>query len=322
MNATPSSPEDRAADEAIDWIIMLAEEPDDLDLRAEFERWFAFDAQNQEAWRHANKVSNLVGQSHSVAFLTPASKSEPISGLPRPRFRRWPILASAAIAACLSLVLAPEAMLRLKSDYLTGTAEQRSVALEDGSSVQLAPRSAISVSFTSGERQVRLLRGEAYFEVTRNEHKPFKVLTDDAVTTVLGTGFDVHLSDKGTDVNVRHGRVRLETLGPASGMRILTAGQWAAAGPRGLAGGDCAASLVGSWSGGRLAVVDRPVGEVISDIRRYYRGVIIVRNKEIASRSASGSFDMSNPAAAIQALIRPHGATMQQITPWVIVISN
>lgn len=323
MNATPSSSDDRAANEAIDWIILLAEEPEDLELRARFDRWFAFSAENQAAWSHANKVSSLVEQSQNVAFLTPAiSKVEAVSTPRRQRFLRWPTVVGAAIAACLTVFLAPEAMLRLQSDYRTGTAEQRSVALADGSTVQLAPRSAISVSFGHGERQVRLLSGEAYFEAARNENEPFKVLTDDAVTTVLGTGFDVHTGDDGTDVNVRHGRVRVANLASPSATRILTAGQWASARPGGLVGGEGVASLVGSWSSGRLAVVDRPVGEVIADIRRYYRGVIIVRDKEIASRSASGSFNMSDPVAAIDALVRPHGATVYQITPWMIIVSS
>lgn len=226
------------------------------------------------------------------------------------------------MAACLAFVLAPEVMLRLRSDHRTGTAEQQTIALEDGSRVRLAPRSAITVSFTDGERQIHLLAGEAYFEVVRNEHKPFKVWTDHAVTTVLGTGFDVRQGEDATDVSVRHGRVQVERLDSPSDRRILAAGQWASARRDGLAGGDGVPELVGSWSAGQLAVVDRPVGEVIADIRRYYHGIIIVGDKDIVSRSASGSFNMANPVAALVALVRPHGATVRQITPWIIIVSN
>lgn len=318
MNATSASSDDQA----IDWIILLAEEPDDADLRARFDLWLAASAENLAAWRHANRVSDLVGQSQTVAFLEPAAVGETVSASPSTRSGRWPAFVGAAMAACLAVALAPEAMLRLQSDHRTGTAEQQTVSLEDGSTVQLAPQSAVSVSFAHGERRVRLLAGEAYFEVTHDETKPFKVVTGDAVTTVLGTGFDVRLGDQGTDVAVRHGRVRVDSLEAPPAARILTAGQWASAGHAGLVGGDGVASLVGSWSSGRLAVVDRPVGEVIADLRRSYRGIILVRDKDILSRSVSGSFNLSDPVAAVSALVRPHGATVRQITPWVIVISR
>ncbi|WP_311267685.1 FecR domain-containing protein [Sphingobium sp. WCS2017Hpa-17] len=323
MNATPSPSEDRAADEAIDWIILLAEEPDDQDLRARFDLWFGAGAENQAAWRHANKVSALVGQSQNVAFLDPSvAKVRSVSVVPQRRSWRWAAIAGAAIAACLAVVLAPEAMLHLRSDHRTGTAEQQTIALEDGSHIRLAPRSAISVSFADGERRIHLLSGEAYFEVARNEHKPFKVWTDRAVTTVLGTGFDVRQGKDATDVSVRHGRVQVERLGHSSERRILTAGQWASAGGDGLAVGEGVPELVGSWSAGQLAVVDRPVGEVIADIRGYYHGIIIVSDKGIAARSASGSFNMADPVAALVALVRPHGATIRQITPWIIIVSS
>lgn len=226
------------------------------------------------------------------------------------------------MAACLTFVLTPEAMLSLRSDHRTGTAEQQTIALADGSTVRLAPRSAITVSFANGERRIHLLSGEAYFEVARNERKPFKVWTDRTVTTVLGTGFDVRQGDDTTDVSVRHGRVQVERRDNPSDKRILTAGQWVAARRDGLAGGDGVPELVGSWSAGQLAVVDRPVGEVIADIRRYYQGIIVVSDGDIASRSASGSFNMADPAAAVRALVRPHGATVRQITPWIIVVSH
>lgn len=323
MKGTPPLHDDRAADEAIDWVIWLAEEPDDPELRTRFDAWHAAAPQNRAAWTHANHVSDLVGQSRNLAFLQPAPTRAPDhqAGPLRQR-RRWPAFAAASMAACLALAAAPNVLLELRSDYRTGTAQQQTVALADGSTIRLGPQSAVSVAFADGERNVRLLSGEAYFEVARDEHRPFHVMTDQAVTTVLGTGFDVRLDDDSTDVAVRHGRVRVASTASSGARRELTAGQWAAVTNGRVAGGDGVASLVGSWSSGTLAVVDRPVEDVIADIRRSYRGFIIVNDDRLASRSASGSFDLADPAAAIVALVRPHGATVRQITPWIIVISQ
>ncbi|MBY8822804.1 FecR family protein [Sphingomonas colocasiae] len=323
MTETPPLHDDRATDEAIDWVIRLAEEPDDPELRAHFESWHAAAPENREAWRHANHVSDLVGQSRNIAFLEPPAARPPdrLASSRRHR-RRWPTFAAAAIAASLALAVTPTLLLRLHADHRTGTAERRTVALEDGSSIRLGPESAVSVTFAHGTRDVRLLSGEAYFEVARDEKRPFRVLTDQAMTTVLGTGFDVRLGGNSTDVSVRHGRVRVTSTGSVAAKRELTAGQWAAVKNGRLSSGDGAASLVGSWSNGTLAVVDRPVAEVIADIRRSYHGVIIVDDDRLASRSASGSFDLADPAGAIVALVRPHGATVRQITPWIILVSR
>lgn len=325
MNGTLPSDDDRAASDAIDWVIWLAEEPDDPHLRARFDDWLMDKPANQAAWQHANRVSDLVGQSQSVAFLSKkAGGPAPLHAHapPHTRKRRWPVVAAVAMAACLALLLAPGLLLHLKSDYRTGTAQQRLVTLRDGSTVQLGPQSAIAVSFTGSERQVRLLAGEAYFEVKRDTRHPFRVFAADAVTTVLGTGFNVRLDGDSTDVAVSHGRVRVDFTESPGSTQELVAGQWAAMRHGRIVAGDGPASLVGAWSSGKLAVVDQPVEDVIADIRRYYHGLVIVRDGALDGRSASGNFDMADPASAIVALVQPHGATVRRITPWLLIVSR
>ncbi|KAA0988844.1 FecR family protein [Dyadobacter aurulentus] len=77
------------------------------------------------------------------------------------------------------------------------------IALPDGSSVRLSPKSKLSypASFVKKEREV-LLNGEAFFDVTKNPESPFKVFTSDVVTTVLGTSFTVKAFDQDKDVRV------------------------------------------------------------------------------------------------------------------------
>ncbi len=56
--------------------------------------------------------------------------------------------------------------------------ELRSLTLEDGTQVRLGPESALGVDFTAGERRVRLLKGEAFFDVVPNAARPFRVAAD------------------------------------------------------------------------------------------------------------------------------------------------
>jgi transmembrane sensor len=50
--------------------------------------------------------------------------------------------------------------------------------LADGSTARLKAGAEIAEAFSSGERRVRLLRGEAYFAVTKDAARPFLVGLD------------------------------------------------------------------------------------------------------------------------------------------------
>lgn len=67
------------------------------------------------------------------------------------------------------------------------------VELGDGSRVWLNSETELRypVAFDDGRREVELLKGEAYFEVSRDEKRPFVVISKEVTTRVLGTEFNV-----------------------------------------------------------------------------------------------------------------------------------
>jgi len=70
---------------------------------------------------------------------------------------------------------------------------QYTVVLPDGSKVSLNAASSLTypAAFTGDERKVELT-GEAYFEVTHNPVKPFKVSSNGQTVEVLGTHFNIN----------------------------------------------------------------------------------------------------------------------------------
>lgn len=66
------------------------------------------------------------------------------------------------------------------------------IKLSDGSTVWLNSESSLSypIQFNENERIVAL-SGEAFFEVCKNEHAPFKVITGEQTVEVLGTSFNI-----------------------------------------------------------------------------------------------------------------------------------
>ena len=111
-----------------------------------------------------------------------------------------------------------------RPEELMAANEHVRTVLQDNSSVVLSPGSRVNVRMRD-ERHVSL-HGEAYFEVQREEERPFVVETDDVTVTVLGTAFEVSAFDTSSSVlvRVRHGRVRVVAEGDSI---ILEAGGFA-----------------------------------------------------------------------------------------------
>ncbi|AYB32539.1 FecR family protein [Chryseolinea soli] len=86
----------------------------------------------------------------------------------------------------------------------TATGKIEKVVLPDGSVAWLNASSKIRVpkTFDGATREVFLDEGEAFFEVKRNEHKPFKVHTVALEVQVLGTSFNVKSYAASADVKV------------------------------------------------------------------------------------------------------------------------
>jgi transmembrane sensor len=85
------------------------------------------------------------------------------------------------------------------------------VSLPDGSTVSLAPGSRIGYvnHFDSILNRDVYLSGEAFFEVTKNPDRPFRVFANEIVTKVLGTSFTVRSFENDTTIQVivRTGKV-------------------------------------------------------------------------------------------------------------------
>ncbi|WP_080903429.1 FecR family protein [Parabacteroides sp. Marseille-P3160] len=76
----------------------------------------------------------------------------------------------------------------------TGETEMKKVILPDGTTIYLNNNTRLSYysdEFNKKEREVTLEEGEAFFEVAKNDKKPFIVHSGDIATTVRGTSFNI-----------------------------------------------------------------------------------------------------------------------------------
>lgn len=311
----------------MDWLLRLQAEPDDHELRRGLAAWMAADGDHVRAWAQAERTWTLIGTVppvHSDRWA-PAGVPKPRETPPRRRLR-WPAglgLAGAALAAGLMLMVGSDALTRLRADQTTGVGELRSVTLADGSMVHLGPRSAIDTEDGLKRRSVRLLAGEAFFEVAPNPARPFVVEAGGVAVTVVGTAFDVRLDPASTTVSVKSGVVAVRHEGGAPLEERLGAGQRLTvdhAGGRAVRG-DLAPGDVATWREGYLFVDNATVAEVVDELRRYQPGWILLESDQLAERRVTGLYDLRQPERALQAIVQPHGGRLRTLTPFLHVLS-
>lgn len=345
MTDDAETPEMKASREATDWLILLQEGPDDADLLRRFSAWLERSPTHKAAWAATRRTVGLIGTTPPAyaerwaPTLTPRAgetlrpRSRPSSrraGAPGAsghggRRRRWGIrLTAATAAAFLAVLFIPDLLLEIRADYTTETAETRTLRLDDGSTIVLAPESAVRIAYGADVRRLALLAGEVFFEVAPERDRPFQVVVRDIKTTVLGTAFNVLRDGEGATIALQHGQVRVSN--EAAGRPLtetLRAGQVVRVG---LAGGIERSSkppaLIAAWRNGQLIAEDQPMAVVVGRLRRYYDGAIVMADAELAERPVTGVYNLADPLEALRAIARAHGARVRQITPWLVVISS
>lgn len=314
--------------DASHWYIRLREEDDDPAVRAEFDIWLHADPLHRDAW-------SSMYDTMQTANRAPADWKTPVNTSQRRRSsrsttgatasKRRPtkrIVAGAVAAACAFVLALPSITLHLQADHLTPAGQTERLTLADGSIVELGPDSAIAVSYDQKGRTVRLLSGQAMFDVAHDPSKPFRVRAGDVTTTVLGTRFDVRMIGGMTSVSVNRGHVRVQDAGatPVSEHDLL-AGDWVRiSGDHNDTAGKIAPQLVGGWRQGEVLAENQTIGSVIDEIRPWYRGQIIVADGKLAKRPVTGIYNVRDPEQALSMIITPYGGRITRITPWLMIV--
>jgi transmembrane sensor len=84
----------------------------------------------------------------------------------------------------------------------TGENETRQVDLPDGSTISMNEATTLRYSEDFKERKLEL-SGEAFFEVERDERRPFQILAGETKTLVLGTSFYIRAYPDETRIELR-----------------------------------------------------------------------------------------------------------------------
>ena len=279
-------------------------------------------------WRRANVLTEL-----AVCLESASQKRSDRGG-------RW----ATAIALAASAVLASVGLGWWYLQRLDGTAnngsyqtligQQKSIALSDGSSIQMNTDSQVQVIYSSDSRTIRLLKGEALFSVVPDPKRPFEVYAADRVVRAIGTAFDIEVNGGKVDVTVTRGVVDvaevthqaavvahskpLEDVLPRSSFGRLKAGEMTRveSGSNQIAVQRLAEQELRrkmAWQEGYLAFSGEPLSEVIEQVNRYSPVTVELGDPKLASIAIGGRFRIGDLDAVLDVLETNFGIQAQRV---------
>jgi transmembrane sensor len=252
----------------------------------------------------------LAAPDDSVVPLRPHDSRQRETTHRRPTLR-WvtALAASVVVAACLGwwfLQARPE-------QFQTKLGEQHSFLLADGSRVTLNTASQIEVRLRADHRDVRLLQGEALFEVTHDAQRPFDVYAGPVAVRDVGTRFDIDRRATRTTITVVEGRVALIAADSRTGtLPVLSARDRVSvdsAGP-GAVEHDVNLAETTAWMQHELVFHHRPLGEVADEFNRYNVGRIQIRSSALRAQEVTGTFRSNDVASFVAVLAGLPGVRM------------
>lgn len=185
----------------------------------------------------------------------------------------------------------------------TANGETYQLLLPDGSKVWLNAATTLQYSANlraQGKRKVKLLAGEAYFEVSKDKKQPFIVETGKQDVEVLGTHFNINsYADEGRTVTtLQEGSVKVSPLNNPNEKNniILKPGQQSLLtnGNINVQKADLETAL--AWKEGEIFFKDATIQEVLRQVSRWYNVEIKyqgVPTKEIFNGGIKRSSNLS-----------------------------
>jgi transmembrane sensor len=337
---TPLTDQRAIEAEACAWIAQFdGNDPSPEDLKA-FREWIGRSPCHREAmqrlsglWGDLNLLTELAVPPQPSSKAPDQSKTKPHR---RPQPGGLPIFAG--VLATLILVTAGLLFLRQHSlpavtetplFYATALGERKTINLPDGSTVQLNTASQIKVDYSHEARQLRLLRGEAYFDVAPNPDRPFMVYAGANIVRAVGTAFTVQVKQQTVEVVVTEGTVELAAVPklpdtktavvastPATRLATLPSGHRAVIDRKvevllPIEHEEITRRL--SWREGMLVFSGEPLEQVIEEISRYAPITIEITDPQIRQLRIGGYFKVGETNAMFEALEKSFGVQVSRL---------
>ena len=327
---------ERINHEARGWYVEIHFGEYSLDMQEKFEIWIASHQQNQKIYDEVcafmqrtevytsdplcrEKYKSILPEEYNVSnnttgnFVVLEQSAQKILVSRRRLF-------FGSIAASLLLLVGVGVIFQsfyMDTTFETLVGEQRTVILDDGSTVKLNTNTQIKVDFSSHNRSVTLNRGQAYFMVAKDKGRPFVVNFVLGAVTALGTEFEVYKKEQEVIVSLAEGKVKVhrnklqealvqDTSKPQSetddiimvAEHDIDAGKQVTMSYKNISQViKTDKKMINAWQKKHLVIRNKTLKYVIAEINRYSKQKIIIGNPELENEIVSGVFPTQSSAA-------------------------
>lgn len=234
-----------------------------------------------------HRISQSIGEGHAD-IAGPGHSKGRLSQIPTRR-RVWMAAASVillvATGISYSLFKSRNVPARMM-EMVTGAGSRKMILLTDGSKIWLNNTSRIRYpqSFTGTSRNV-YLEGEAFFDIAPDPAMPFHVHAGSLDVHVLGTSFDVRAYDSGKamTVAVATGKVSVTPGTDHSSWQLLPGDRLVLDNGKGRLDRTDPA-LVQAWKDGILIFREERLGDICTELERWYGIKIRVSGESLRER--------------------------------------
>ncbi|AYD03592.1 FecR domain-containing protein [Neorhizobium sp. NCHU2750] len=311
-------PTDEQREEAALWLAKRTGGSFDQAEAKVFDDWLNADLRHRRAFDDVRVLyARLEEPAHRFVAAAPIRRR--IIARLQPRWTWLVPPLAAGTALCSIAWLAPDIMQNWQADIVTGTEIVTTVALPDGSITRLGADTAVSLEFHDGMRQVRIFRGEAYFEVKHDVPGRFTVLAGADKVRDIGTKFNVDLDGGRTGVIVAEGAVEVAGSDDATGLVLRQGDEVAILGGRVGAVSKVDTNIALSWLGGRLVVQGAKVESLVRELQRHSKGRVVVIGA-VADRTVSGTFSLADVDGSISTIADAVGGSVTRIGPLLTIL--
>jgi transmembrane sensor len=343
----PDHLRDLAPDEAAATLTLRCSEPASAHDQEALAAWLRLDEANVQAWERAQgawRAFDDAGDDEILNAMRQAAREARPAAAAAPRG----LAAAAAIVILLAGGLFGLFEARMVPDHRTGgpLANAHSGApatapvgaeyatakgppaifgLPDGSRLTLDTDSAVSIAFTPQRRDLRLIRGRAFFDVKHDASRPFSVRAGEREVVAVGTRFDVKLDPGRMRVVLVEGRVMVRSPDRAAPPTMLRAGQQLISrhgAPPEVSEAQVDEAL--NWQRGYLTFDDETLSAAAAELNRYSNDRLVVRDPRVAALRVTGQFRAGDVARFGRTLAEIHPVRIVRTGPeqYEIVAAN
>ncbi|HTO39517.1 MAG TPA: FecR domain-containing protein [Rhizomicrobium sp.] len=270
--------------------------------RANAGDWSEVDQARLDAWLAQSRAHRAAYWRLEAAWEEAARLRVLRAPLSRPEAAPTPRLFSPVKIAVAAMVIAITGALALiqtqvppTERYATGIGGRQMLNLSDGSKIELNTNTILRVTKNTGQREVWLDKGEAFFQIKHDADHPFTVMTGDHKITDLGTKFSVRQDGDRLKVTLVEGRARLDSTGAWSRHQSVD-----------LSPGDVVVATANSlslvrkpekalieelgWRKGLLIFDHTTLADAVAEMNRYNTQKLAIDDPSVSSLTVDGTF--------------------------------